>query len=242
MFVPNSQYILTSSREGATLWTISGLKLHEFYENAEAEQWASVSSDGKHLLIPTGFWELWDLETLQKLQSFESVSYTGFSPDGKFVLTNGGPGLVLYSIETGKPAQTFVKGFSDDTWIFSPNGKYLATADYSAGNLILLVWEVQSGQILSSFSFHDSYGSIDFLPDNENYIVVYRENKADKPDQFSLHVWAIKDHKEKLMIATKGFIGFEAFSPDGKYWVTGSGDGILELWDIQDWRIIRRFC
>ncbi|MBN8619444.1 MAG: hypothetical protein J0L63_11095 [Anaerolineae bacterium] len=80
--------------------------------------------------------KVWNTETGESIQSFDSKIYTTanleFSPDGKLIasVSDLNTSVVVWSIETGKPVYTFKDSAGDiHQWsvAFSPDGSMLAT-------------------------------------------------------------------------------------------------------------------
>ena len=77
---------------------------------------------------------LWDASTGQLIREYQSalgdMSSVDFSPDGKYIIADGGNNIVhLWDTQTGKELRQFIgHTIRVFTAVFSPDGKYIATA------------------------------------------------------------------------------------------------------------------
>jgi len=171
----------------------------------------------------------------------EYVTSTAISPDGRFVLAASWNGrLILYDRESGKPLrEPEITGLNPMCVGFSPNGKLMLCGSTDGS---VIVWDVASGRRLRTLKA--PVGGIyyaQFSPDSRRVLSVgglYRKDK-DGPlgeavlwdlgsgrivHQFAGHKWIVKA---------------AAFSPDGRWIVTGSSESKLQLWDAQSGALVR---
>lgn len=149
---------------------------------------ADLSPDGRYLLTGAcagGGAILWDVKTGQEIRRFEGqedcVVDVNFSPDGRKAAlasadwwgTTRARKLVLVDIETGKELHQLVgHKFGVRAAAFSPDGRYLlagslewgsAWEEQGGGDLIL--WDVETGQLVRRFEMTDAIFGVDFSPD-----------------------------------------------------------------------------
>jgi len=125
---------------------------------------------------------------------------------------------------------------------FSPNGKYIASA---SADYTIKLWNSQSGQEIRTFIGHESaVTSIAFSPDGK-YIVsgstIYFSSDGNLSESTdNIKIWDILSGDEIRIFERHGSVNSVAFSPDGKYIVSGSGSTVI-LWDSQTGEEIRTF-
>ena len=115
---------------------------------------------------------------------------------------------------------------------FSPDGNYVVSG--SRDNTAK-VWEVATGNVITTFTGHSSYVySVAFSPDG-NYVVSGSRDSTAK-------VW---EYDTGNVITT--FTGHSndvhsvAFSPDGNYVVSGSVDNTAKVWEVATGNVITTF-
>jgi WD40 repeat protein len=81
------------------------------------------------------------------------VNSAAFSPDGKFVLSGSGDGILkLWDAETGREIRTFAgHSGSVESAAFSPDGKFVISGS-SASTLNL--WDAETGLEIRTFAGH----------------------------------------------------------------------------------------
>jgi WD40 repeat protein len=118
VYAKNGKYIAASTVQDAALWDAkTGKLLYTFKGNAPDVTLdgmrVAFTLDSKYLLVSD--YEasiLWDVQTGRKVRTFphgaswQTHHFEQFSPDGKYLLTNG-VDIVLWEVETGKIAKKF---------------------------------------------------------------------------------------------------------------------------------------
>ena len=172
-------------------------------------------------------------------QKAPKVSKVDISPDGRYVLSGGLDSFILWDILQGKKIQTFShpKGEMVDTTAvaFSPDGKYFAS-----GGRGTKLWEFATRQEIMTFN-NDRIVSIAFSPDGKYLLCggpldvpLFSKNMPPTMKIFDVSSGnEIRDFK--LQIRAYDNIWSVAYSPDGKYVLSGSGCG-MSLWDISSGR------
>ncbi len=196
------------SREpGARLWDAGTGKLLHTLKHDRAVLTVAFSSDSKKLL--TGGWDrcarLWDANTGEEIgepfQHAARVIATGFSPDGK----------------------TLVTAFVDGTGLKETQKVRL--------------WEVATRRLLYESSRADRALAVVVRPDGKALWA------ARGPE--GVQMWEIDGHATRPEAAEKAVgprweqqdsVQTGAFSPDGRLFLTGGGDGYSRLWDLETGR------
>jgi beta-lactamase regulating signal transducer with metallopeptidase domain len=134
-------------------------------ERGSSAEAVGLSPDGKTLAIKGGeFLYFRDAATGRELRKLKYVPDSGggragtdwltFTPDGKqAAVTLMGDSVQLIDVETGKVVRTFAPGGAASACVFSPNGKWMATAGYELvkGAYFARLWEVGTGRELRRF-------------------------------------------------------------------------------------------
>ncbi|MDW7973025.1 MAG: caspase family protein [Thermodesulfovibrio sp.] len=133
------------------------------------------------------------------------VTSIAFSPDGRYIASGSHDTTIkLWEVSSGKKMKTF-KGHS--SWItsvaFSPDGRYLASG--SEDNTVKL-WEINSEKVKNGINYINLFA------------ILFSDLNIEKE---------IKTFKEH----SKGVTSI-AFSPDGKYIISGSKDNTVKLWEV----------
>ena len=169
LFSHDGRTLASGSRDGSiNLWNSeTGEKIRTLRHRKVT--CASFSSDGR--TFATGGWDgtvkLWDLATKSTIVTLESfaggVRCVSFSPDGS-VLASGAwsEGVQLWDAATYSAIGTL-----DHRWItcmsFSPDGKALATG----GGTKIELWDVASGENLTTLRHANRITSVSFAPDGK---------------------------------------------------------------------------
>jgi WD40 repeat protein len=192
-----------------------------------------LSKDGREALSNPETVTLWDVATGAKVRGFMErgepvTAVTGriagfstrvaFSPDGRFVLSDGGGSMLLWSVATGKLLHPFVgRSFRVRLVAFSPDGR-LAITDSGRS---MSLWEVATGRELRNFgkSWHGT--AVAFSRDG-SYVLTATHGNFER---------RIMDTPARNAIA---------FSPDGRHALSGSGWS-LKLWDTATGKEVRSY-
>ncbi|CAE6484512.1 unnamed protein product [Rhizoctonia solani] len=160
---------------------------------------------------------------------FRSAAY---SPDGNHIATISNVAIVcLWSSKTGEQILGPMKGEEEGLSIqFSTDGATLLTG---WGDGAIRIWDMQSGQLVSSIPSQDDLSLVvsAFSPDGSRNVVAeltYRDN--------TIMYQRITQTGERIPWSFKGDtsrISKIQFSHDGSHIVSGSGDNVVHMWDAQ---------
>jgi WD40 repeat protein len=164
-----------------------------------------------------------------------AVTSASFSPDGNLVVTassdwtariwNAGSGKEVRLL-TRNPEADFPQTHGSDVAdaAFSPDGKVIVTV--GTDNLAH-VWDAETGKYQRTFRRHRSVIlSVQFDPKNAHLVVTASRD-------WTARVWNVQTGTQVALLSQPESVTTAAFSPDGKWIVTGGPQGITRVWD---WR------
>lgn len=246
--------VITFSRNGDKIITLeNGVELLLWDVNTGREirsmkkpyhrggaDYVSFSPDGhKAVTGGTDGIILWDIETGKMMHLFENSFPTNskikgpsvdFSPDGRYILSGESEErLILWNAKNYTIARTFIDNIEIENATekniscikFSPDGKFAVTA----GDRLVL-WNVETGKISRVFHGHEKT-VLSAAISNDNRLVV-----SGSQDQ-RLKVWSMASGEQITSLHLNHFPQTVAFSPDGRYALTGDPYGSLKLWDMK---------
>ncbi|CAE6428131.1 unnamed protein product [Rhizoctonia solani] len=159
----------------------------------------------------------------------EDICAVAFSPDGRYLASGGlDKNVFIWDARNGHIAVGPLNEHTDRVTgvTFSPDGKYLASCSGSEDRTIRL-WDPQTGKtLLDPVVGHNHITSVVFSPDGTLIAAVVVE---------TICVWEVRT-MQMIIGPLEGHINPAcpaAFSPDGKYVVSGSNDRVIRLWDVQ---------
>jgi len=183
------------------------------------------------------------------------VTAVCFTPDGKYVVTASADNLAkLWEISTGKEIRTFA-GHSNrlSSAAISPDGKYLLTGSEDS---TARVWDISTGVEIQKFNRDSAWvNAVAFSPDGKFALLgsgdFYSVGTMPmmKVDNAAL-LFEISSGKQVMsFVGHKDDVNAVAFSPDGKYVLTGSGDNWFNintdiscrLWDAKTGKELKTF-
>ena len=172
----------------------------------------------------------------------DTVAVLTFSPDGKRLLSSDNTSTIRqWDVPGGKELNRFPGRVS--SLAYAPDGAHFAT-DYA--NNTVVIWDSATMTQTAVFSGHTGRVLRALYSPDGKYLL---STSADK----TARIWdAGTGHQVRIFRAetdlspvpdraTTAFSTALAWSPDGKYVVTGGNDGFVRLWDAQTGRLVRRF-
>ena len=212
---------------------------------------------------------LWDMSSGQVVHQMEHGTRSGdrayvvaFSPDGRYLATGGYDdrssrfshfsshkgNTVLWDVNSGRKVQEIEWGWSEvEAVFFSSDGQYLVSAYSYLENWTETHKRVFLLNIGSSRQFYyELYGTgvnaVAFSPDGK-YLAVGNGVTTSMVSSYgsdTVFIDSISDFKTVQRIEHTGLVNTVAFSPDGKYLVTGGylrrgeDQGVVTLWEVID--------
>ncbi len=179
---------------------------------------------------------VWDARTgreSHRLLDGERVLPFAVSPDGArvFVVTLSG-GRILEA-RTGKVMLEFDPELSNRLFlpVWSPDGDRIATRTWGAAGGVH-IWDPITGELLRSFETGaGSYPNMVWSPDGERIAVLERAG--------ALRVFRVADSAGEFEVqAHEARVATQiAWSPDGSRLATGGYDGLVKIWNTEDWTL-----
>ncbi len=227
----------------------------------------ACSPDGR--LILTGSIDrtarLWDASTGAELKVFtghtDDVTAVAFSPDSRLALTASQDSTArLWDLATGTQiglftvrAKASMKGITSVA--FSPDGRSILLGCWDTNTYL---WDVQTTKLLRVFAgplrFTGFVSSVAFSPDGKTVLLGTGDNVSRllnaatglELQRFPAPKQALPNNKfPPLPSRVKEgnvWVTSVAFSPDGRFVLTGSRDRSAQLWDAATGKPLRRFA
>jgi WD40 repeat protein len=235
-FSPDGRHIVTASGGNtAQVWDAqTGRELLTLKGYSDSIYSVAFSRDGQHIItwsnINTA--KVWDAHMGRELMAFKShpepMASAEFSPDGQRFVTTVGPYhsiLSIVEIRTGR-VLLVLKGFHASIFsvAFSPDGQRIVAGSGQEAK----VWNVQTGQELTTLEHIDFVYSVAFSSDGQRIVTGSGRVKVSGEAK----IW---DARTGTAIRTlkgyKDIVRSVAFSPDGTRIVAGSDDKTAKVWD-----------
>ena len=239
---PDGQLVAAGGSSGlALLWDArTGQIVRRLAGHTGSIRVTAFSPDGERLLILTDSTnaQVWDSRTplgLPQFQARAGLASPTFSPDGKVIAVGGTEGSVwLWDAQTGQPVRRLA-GHTNVVMeaVFTPDGKQMFSAGFDQ---TARLWDVATGQQLQRFDLPAKASGAAISPDGK-----YGSVGGDKPVGIGIYDLQAGTLVYTLTTRPPTAVYRIDFSPDGKYLVASSSDGIARLWDLQTRQVVREF-
>jgi WD40 repeat protein len=242
LFTQDSKFFVIDYADGVTVWDVDlGQTLRSFPNRSDWQmhQEVDVSSDGKNILTYDLVKEetyLYDFHTGNLLFTFKETFSAMFSPNNRYIVTNGREGLKLWDVETLEVVHVLSSIFERIAEVqFSTDSSYLFVFMSSR----LTLWDVESGRLLIEVLGTGSGGIYGILPNNQNLLIP--EPEGETPHNL-INLWDIPlGTKSRNFKLEEGNVDTFAFTQDSRYMAIALNNNV-QLWDISEGQKVRSFC
>lgn len=148
------------------------------------------------------------------------VVAVAFSPNGNELASGDFNGMVVLRNERTGVSRAWKAGQVVNTLAFSPDGKTLATSGYGG---VVTLWDVVSGERLTSWVTGHSVWSVAFSPDDRTVAI--------GGDVGQIGLWDVSTGSH-VVWNDPSIIGTVAFTQDGKELLTTDSLGSVRVWDL----------
>lgn len=170
-----------------------------------------------------------------------------YSPRGDYVMCTQDGALRLWDTATGREVRLLNGHKGDITCLaFAPDGRLAVSGGVDK---TLRLWEVQTGRELRRFEGHsDVVLGVAFSPDGKRLLSGSggdrRDGKLLPGTDSSLRMWDVQSGKELRCFDKQegwSWVRGVAFSPDGRFVLSGDIRQSLRLWDVATGKVVRNF-
>lgn len=238
-FSPDGKQLISAGADGVKSYDIathqpSGQLLTEAVSNIVIRPDGTILAAGQDKDV-IKVWEATEQKLLFSYVSSGSVAGPYLNPDGEIVLTG--------SIDNNIYLRNWAEGISSPTWklvghkglartaAFSPNGKYVATADRENA---VIIWDIKTHQPIAPplfgsdhvYRMYSGVFALAFSPDSKWLAAASWDG--------NLYIWDISNAESGIRVLsfTEGlnYISSMAFSQDGKKLAIGGS--IVTMWNV----------
>jgi WD40 repeat protein len=256
-FSPDGRLVLTGSEDGtARIWDAATGRQIQKLVTTSAVLSASFSPDGRWVLTagenPNA--RLWDAATAREVRKWQvhpgQSSSAAFSPDGQLVLIRTNGDMELWNREKGDEILHFqVAAASPGPVVFSPDGRFILAEVFGHGAIL---FDAKTGAVIREFAESSfSVISVAFSADGR-FVLTAGSSQVNPSDPSwkdgNATVWDAGTGQltRRVVISGRDSWGPNttssvAFSPDGRFFLTGSFDGVTRLWKAGTGEVALRF-
>jgi WD40 repeat protein len=237
-FSPDGHWLASVSEDGSlVLWHLraSDSPYLVLQQHLQAVRSVAFSPDGSQLVTTSEDKDVkvWDvqrlLRRLERHPRAVPMWYGALSRDGKFVISDEGNRLALWSVGSGLPIRAIHGAHKSDVLCcaISPDGTWALS---SGEDSRLRMWSLSDGRLISTLEGHrDAIWRCAISPDGKWLV-------SASADQ-SVRVWSAESGALRFQLdGHSDQVNCCAISPDGRYIASASADGTARLWFAADGR------
>ncbi|MCI5149820.1 MAG: hypothetical protein D3916_10625, partial [Candidatus Electrothrix sp. MAN1_4] len=240
-FSLNGQTLAGSCYDGTIgIWDVqTGNRQHILDGYGNVGLSVAFSPDGHRLAAGSfGTFDLWDMETDQRLRTIKDDDYSmflglSFSPDGRTLAAGSFRNIIsIWEVQTGQRLR-FLQGTATGRSVaFSPDGQTIVSS--GSWNKTVGLWEAATGRIRELKGHAGPVTNIWFSPDGHNIVSVSKDK--------TIGIWDAITGRYLQKIPLQGMTGMDyvIFSPDGHMFAVGSwGSNSIRLGEVSTGRLLK---
>lgn len=167
-----------------------------------------------------------------------------FTSDGKSIAVGKYQWVELWDLETQKMTHAYEPHAGRVRSLqFSTDGKVLyASGGQAAQSGEIRIWDVATEKLINTFEIHaDTIESIAISPNNAKLLTASMDEYSAVIDLVNLNDDTPLDDQAEWLTQHVGRVLSTLYHPDGNYFVTGSEDKTLKVWDPETYTVLVNF-
>ncbi|MAS34133.1 MAG: hypothetical protein CL610_09005 [Anaerolineaceae bacterium] len=240
-FLPQSSMLVSGGADGLILlWDAAGGTLLDGWQTPGGQTIWDIAISPDQQTVASGGTDasvyLWDLQPQPGLgqiidQQDEQVLASTSDHQGKFMATAGGLQTdfsIHVQLQEDQSEFQILNGHTNQVTAlaFHPTKPWLASGSLDQ---TVIIWHVETGEILHTFQIRDSVFSVTFRPDGQE--IAIGDNTG------TVYLWAVAESSDwqqepTLLTGHTDRVLSLAYHPDGQLLATGSRDRSIHLLDV----------
>lgn len=185
-----------------------------------------------------------DEHSQEKEEILSPIWALEFTPDGKSLAVGKYQWVELWDLETQTMTHAYEPHVGRVRCIqFSTDGKVLyASGGQAAQSGEIRIWDVATEELINTYEIHaDTIESIAISPNNAKLLTASMDEFSAVIDLDNLNDDTPLDDQAKWLTQHVGRVLCTLYHPNGNYFVTGSEDKTLKVWDPETYTVLVSF-